>query len=104
MQGRSLVPLLAGHTPGDWRQSHYYHYYEYPAVHSVQRHYGVRTSRHKLIHVYHLDEWELYDLEKDPREMHSVYDDPQYAGVVNELKSELDRLRRHYKVPEDSAP
>jgi arylsulfatase A-like enzyme len=104
MQGRSLVPLLTGHTPGDWRQSHYYHYYEYPAVHNVQRHYGVRTSRHKLIHFYQLDEWELYDLEKDPREMHSVYDDPQYAGVASELKSELDRLRRQYKVPEDSAP
>src|SRR5262249_54172415 len=49
MQGRSLVPLLRG-EPGDWRRSIYYHYYEYPAVHSVARHYGVRTSRHKLIH------------------------------------------------------
>jgi arylsulfatase A-like enzyme len=104
MQGRSLVPLLAGKTPGDWRQSHYYHYYEFPAVHSVQRHYGVRTARHKLICFYQLDEWELYDLEKDPREMHNVYDDPQYAGVVRELKAELERLRRQYQVPEDGSP
>src|SRR5262245_45921636 len=104
MQGRSLVPLLAGQTPGDWRQSHYYHYYEFPAVHSVQRHYGVRTARHKLIHFYQLDEWELYDLEKDPREMHSVHDEPQYAEVVRELKVELDRLRRQYQVPQDGSP
>jgi arylsulfatase A-like enzyme len=104
MQGRSLVPLLAGRTPGDWRQSHYYHYYEFPAVHSVQRHYGVRTARHKLIHFYQLDEWELYDLKNDPREMHSVYDDPQYAGVVRELKAEIDRLRRQYQVPVDGSP
>jgi arylsulfatase A-like enzyme len=104
MQGRSLVPLLAGQAPGDWRQSHYYHYYEYPAVHSVQRHYGVRTARHKLMYFYQLDEWELYDLEKDAREMHSVYEDPQYAGVVRELKVELDRQRRHYQVPDDGSP
>ena len=90
--GATVRPLLAGETPGDWRQSHYYQYYEYPAVHSVHRHYGVRTARHKLIHFNQIDEWELYDLEKDPREMHSVYDDPRYAAVVHELKTELDRL------------
>lgn len=70
MQGRSLRPILAGRTPEDWRRSMYYHYYEYPAEHSVKRHYGVRTRRYKLIHFYHdIDEWELYDLEKDPQEM-----------------------------------
>jgi len=104
MQGRSLVPLLVGQAPGDWRQSHYYHYYEFPAVHSVPRHYGVRTARHKLIYFYQLNEWELYDLEKDPREMHNVYDEPRYAGVVRELKTELDRLRRQYQVPQDDSP
>jgi arylsulfatase A-like enzyme len=98
MQGESLVPILLGRTPGDWRESMYYHYYEYPAVHSVKRHYGVRTKRYKLIHFYHdIDEWELYDLEKDPSEMKSVYGDPAYAGIVKELKAELKRLRRKYK-------
>ena len=76
----------------------YYHYYEYPAVHSVKRHYGVRTRRYKLIHFYHdIDEWELYDLEKDPREMKNVLGDPAYADTVNELKAELKRLREKYK-------
>jgi arylsulfatase A-like enzyme len=98
MQGRSLRPVLSGRTPGDWRESMYYHYYEYPAVHSVKRHYGVRTKRYKLIHFYNdIDEWELYDLQNDPQELHSVYDDPKYADVAKELTAELKRLRTQYK-------
>jgi hypothetical protein len=93
MQGRSLRPLLADETPEDWRQSFYYHYYEHPAVHNVQRHCGVRTARHKLIHFYELGEWELFDLQKDPNELHSVYEDPAYALVVARLKRELKRLQ-----------
>ncbi|MEN6578878.1 MAG: sulfatase/phosphatase domain-containing protein, partial [Phycisphaerales bacterium] len=97
MQGRSLRPLLQGRTPNDWRTSMYYHYYEYPAVHSVKRHYGVRTERYKLIHFYNdIDEWELYDLQADPDEIRNVYADLQYAGVVRELTAELKRLRAQY--------
>jgi len=97
MQGRSLRSLMQGRTPGDWRQSIYYHYYEYPGCHAVKRHYGVRTRRYKLIHFYHdIDAWELYDLEKDPRELKNVYDDPAYAGVKARLEAELDRLRVRY--------
>lgn len=104
MQGASLVPLLKGQTPADWRKSLYYHYYEFPAVHSVQRHYGVRTDRYKLLHFYHLGEWELFDLEKDPQELHSVYNDPAYAAIQQELVQELQRLREQYQVPDDPKP
>ena len=104
MQGRSLKPLLMNKTPKDWRRSIYYHYYEYPGPHSVRRHYGVRTDRHKLIHFYELDEWELYDLKKDPKELRSVYGDPAYAKIRDELAAELKRLRTLYKVPEDTRP
>jgi arylsulfatase A-like enzyme len=77
----------------------YYHYYEYPAVHDARRHYGVRTERYKLIHFYHeMDEWELFDLQNDPNELNNVYSDPAYAGIVEELKAELDRLRRELGV------
>ena len=98
MQGRSLRQLLRGKTPKDWRSSMYYHYYEYPAVHMVKRHYGVRTKRYKLIHFYYdIDAWELYDLQKDPNELNNVYDNPAYADIVEQLKAELKRLRNEFK-------
>src|SRR5690606_21273300 len=93
MQGRSIVPLLRGETPEDWRSSIYYHYYEYPGEHAVPRHYGVRTAALKLVHYYQLGEWELFDLERDPDEVESVYHDPDYADIRAELEDELTRLR-----------
>lgn len=97
MQGQSFRPILEGKTAPDWRTSMYYHYYEYPAVHAVKRHYGIRTRRYKLIHFYYdIDAWELYDLEKDPNELNNVYDDPAYSDVVKELKTELEGLRKQY--------
>ena len=101
MQGRSLEPMLRGSTPDDWRDAIYYHYYEYPAVHMVQRHYGVRTDRYKLIHYYLINEWELFDLAEDPDELQSVYGDPAYADVQAELKQRLDELRAQYAVPDE---
>jgi arylsulfatase A-like enzyme len=107
MQGRSLVPLLKGQTPKDWRTFLYYHYYEYPAVHSVRKHEGVAGKRYKLIRFYGQDvpngeEWEFYDLKKDPQEMHSQYASPEYANTIAELKKELTNLRKQYKVPNSS--
>ena len=106
MQGKSIVPLLKGETPKDWRKSLYYHYYEYPAVHSVRRHEGVFDGRYKLIRFYGVDvpdgeEWELFDVKSDPNEMKSVYNDPEKAGKIKELKAELDRLKKVYEVPEN---
>jgi arylsulfatase A-like enzyme len=97
IQGESLLPLMQGRDPDTWRESIYYHYYEFPAVHMVARHYGVRTDRYKLIHYYQTGEWELFDLERDPLELSSVYGEPSYAPVVEELRSELIRLRDLYQ-------
>jgi arylsulfatase A-like enzyme len=103
MQGRSLVPLLRGEPAADWRDAIYYQYYEFPGVHAVQRHYGIRTERYKLIHYYLIDEWELFDLERDPDELQSVYEDPTYAGTRRELEERLAELRAEYRVPEDDS-
>lgn len=97
MQGRSLKPLLEGREVADWRTSMYYRYYEYPAVHMVHKHYGVRTDRYKLIYFHEIDEWELYDLAKDPRELNNVYGDPAYAEITAQLQAELWRLKTLYK-------
>jgi arylsulfatase A-like enzyme len=97
MQGESFRKLLNGESM-KWRDAIYYHYYEYPAVHSVKRHYGVRTERYKLIHFYYdVDEWELYDLEKDPHELKSVYNDPEYKEIQAGLLKKLKELRVKYK-------
>jgi arylsulfatase A-like enzyme len=99
MQGRSLKPVMRGQTPADWRRSFYYQYYE-GGEHEVARHCGVRTDRYTLAHFYETDEWELFDREKDPRQMRSVYGDAAYAPEVKRLKAELARLRRELKVPD----
>ena len=100
IQGVSLVPLLKGEQPADWRKSLYYHFYEFPAEHMVKRHYGVRTDRYKLIHFYNdIDEWELYDLKEDPSEMHNLYGQPGYEKITEDLKAELVKLQTQYKDP-----
>ncbi|MEL6835703.1 MAG: sulfatase [Bacteroidota bacterium] len=97
MQGESLLPLLKGKGE-DWtREAVYYHYYEYPSVHMVKRHYGIVTEEYKLAHFYYdVDEWELYDRKKDPQEMTNVLDDPAYAEIVVQLKRDLMVLREKY--------
>jgi arylsulfatase A-like enzyme len=110
MQGASLIPLMKGETPEDWRKSFYYEYYEYPTPHRVLPHYGVVTGRYKLARFYvpkadgpaDPDYWELYDREKDPNEMRSVFADPAYADTVKALKDELERLRKELKVPSET--
>ena len=99
MQGVSMRPVIdGGKTPDDWRTSVYYHYYEYPhGWHNVRRHFGVRTDRYKLINYYNERSWELFDLQEDPEELHNVYDDPNYADVVEDMTEELDRLRNYYQ-------
>ncbi|HEX4794164.1 MAG TPA: sulfatase/phosphatase domain-containing protein [Humisphaera sp.] len=106
MQGHSMVPLLKGQTPADWRKSFYYHYYEHPAVHNVARHYGVVTDRYKLVYFYEpeMNYWEMFDLKTDPHEMKSIYGQPDYAQVQADLHKELDRLRKELKLPDTDPP
>ena len=101
MQGESMLPLLAGEPEGDWRDSIYYEYFE-QGIHNVQPHYGVRTDRWKLIHFPSGDEWELYDLQQDPDEISNLASDPAQANRIASLRSELDRLRSYYGVPDGS--
>jgi len=106
MQGRSLRPLFRGNEPEEWRQSMYYRYWMHLSDHVVYAHYGLRTRRYKLIYYYadalgvegaiddpREPEWELFDLKKDPLEINSVYDDPDYAEVVDRLQDELKRAK-----------
>ena len=104
MQGESFRKIVSGKST-KWRDAIYYHYYEYPKPRLVMPHYGVRTERYKLIHFYgEIDEWELYDLEKDPREMRSVYDDQAYTSVRAQMHKKLTALQKKYKDQQPEAP
>lgn len=108
MQGRSFRTILEGHRPRNWRTSMYYRYWMHnTSDHHVPAHYGIRTKRWKLIYYYGKPlgmkganppdtepDWELFDMEKDPREMHNLYHDPKYSGIVKKLKAEMDRLQK----------
>ncbi|MGH8147548.1 MAG: sulfatase family protein [Rhodanobacteraceae bacterium] len=102
MQGRSVVPLLDGSTPKDWKRDLYYHYYEFAGPHWGYPNYGVRTDRYKLISYYRQNEWELFDLEKDPDEMDSLMNwggykvHPSYETIVADLVKRLKALRQQY--------
>lgn len=107
MQGQSLVPVMRGQTPDDWRKVFYYHYYENPGAHNVARHYGVTDGRYKLIRYYALegkplDDWELFDLRKDPNELLSVYGSTDYQQVQQRMTEELEAARERFEVPEDN--
>ena len=106
MQGRSLVNVLKGKTPADWRKAFYYQYFEYPTPHHVRPHYGVVTASYKLVHFLgeDVDYWELFDLDTDPRELTSVYGKPAYAEAQKTLETELARLRKELQVPQRDPP
>jgi arylsulfatase A-like enzyme len=97
MQGESLIPILTGKME-DWkRKAVYYHYYEYPAEHMVNRHYAIITKEYKLIHFYFdLDYWELIDRLKDPNELTNEYNNPAYASIKATLHKELEEVRKKY--------
>ena len=103
MQGRSLVPILHGEAPSDWRTSVYYRYYHDPGHHNTAAHYGVRTATHKLIYYWKKDAYEMFDLVKDPTEQHNLLFDqaeaktPEVAAKFEELKSEIARAQKEYR-------
>ena len=97
IQGKSIAPVLKG-TPKDWRKSLYYSYYE-KGEHNVPQHFGVRTETHKLFYLPETNEWQLFDLVKDPQELNSVHNNPSYSKVKKKLTKEFHRLREHYEAP-----
>jgi len=100
MQGESFMGLLNGSmSEADFRDVIYYHYYDYPAFHMVKKHYGIRTQRYKLLHFYDdIDQWEFYDLEKDPLEKHNAIDDQEYSDRVSIMLRKLDSVQKVYMV------
>jgi arylsulfatase A-like enzyme len=97
VQGESILPILKDASKSV-RDSVYYAYYEI-GEHAVPQHYGIRTRTHKLFYLPATQEWQMFDLKKDPQEMNNVYSDPEYATTQKELTAEYDRLRKYYDAP-----
>ncbi len=95
IQGKSLVPFMQGVSPSDWRKDWLYEYFEYPGEEQVKPQRGVRTGQYKLIH-YFLppQEFELYDLQDDPGELHNLAEDPKYAKLKEDMMNRIGQLRR----------
>ena len=97
IQGLSFRAVLSQNS-NSWRDAIFYSYYEHPSEHHVNRHYGIRTNRYKLIHFYYdQDYWELYDLKKDPNELNNLYNQKRYKKVQTNLHKQLTELRSNYK-------
>lgn len=99
IQGKSLIPVLqAGDkTPAGWRDALYY-FYSGEGTHGVAPHDGIRTDRYKLIRFPKTDNWDLYDLEKDPQEMKSVSKDPAYAKTLKNMQARYEELKAGYGI------
>ena len=97
MQGHSLLPILSGEPPADWRTAMYYRYYHDPGHHNTRAHLGIRTATHKLIHYWKKDAWEMFDLTTDPQEQHNLANDPAQASKLAELKTQLAALKKKMK-------
>jgi arylsulfatase A-like enzyme len=93
-QGQSLMGLLAD-PQRPWRNDWLYEYYEYPGNQQIKPCRGVRTERYKYIHYFTApEEFELYDLQQDPEELHNLHAEPAHAGLARELRARLEQLRR----------
>lgn len=102
IQGKSFLPVLKANGQNvNTRKASYYHYYEFPQPHHVYPHFGLRTERYKLIRFYGgKDSWELYDLQRDPHELHNLYEEDGQKKLIADLKEELNLLIKQYQDEE----
>ena len=99
---KGLQKNIVNQNGTKWRDAIYYTYYEYPSVHMVKRHYGVRTERYKLMHFYQFGkEWEMYDLKTDPDELTNIFGIKKSEKVQKTLNNRLKNLRKHYEDDSD---
>lgn len=101
IQGINLMPLITRQQKILTRKYLYYHFYEYYADHTVLPHLGIRGERYKLIYFYTVNEWELYDLKKDPSELQNMISTAEGQKLFKSLKKTLILFRGKY---EDNEP
>lgn len=93
--GRSLVPLLRGGVPADWRREFYYENFQDPEYPDVTYDIAaVRTEDAKLVSYPGRPEWtQVFDLRRDPLETVNLHGDPVAKALQADLEARLARLR-----------
>jgi len=97
--GSSLAPWLAGETPDRWRDAAHWEFdFREVATQEAERALGlsstelsmaaIRTDKFKYVHFAALPPL-LFDLERDPDNLHNVADDPVYARARIEMAEKL---------------
>ena len=94
MQGESFLGNLRGRTPSSWREDCYMRYYVEGGEHSTSAWYGIRTKTDALVYYYKRNEWEYFDIVKDPDEVKNEYANPAYQERINFLKKRITELKQ----------
>jgi N-acetylglucosamine-6-sulfatase len=116
VDGRSFASLLdktQGNDPASWRTAFEVRHWDdkqdaptYETVTAVPPYRAVRTQRYLYVE-YKAGERELYDLRKDPYELHSLHDSAD-PDLISKLDARLDALRdcagEGCRIAEDAPP
>jgi N-acetylglucosamine-6-sulfatase len=90
LDGASMIPMLQGKPPADWRTELLYEYYwerNYPQTPTIH---ALRGDRYKFIRVQGVwDLEELYDMQEDPLESRNLIFSPQHAEIIKEMRERL---------------
>ncbi len=97
--GQSLMPFLAGQTPTDWRDAVHWEFdFRDIAGQKAERRFGlastqlamaaIRDARHKYVHFTGLKPL-LFDMERDPGNLHNLADDPASLPIRLSLAEKL---------------
>jgi arylsulfatase A-like enzyme len=99
-QGHSLVPLLRGDTPPDWRQDFFCeHHSTNPRIPEWL---GLRGQRYSYArNVKPRPDFEmLHDLEKDPDQLTNLASDPGHSDILRQFRERTDDYEKRYRRPE----
>ncbi len=93
-QGASLVPFLSGKNPENWRTSYFC---EHQMLNQrIPRWEGIRTEQFVYAHYYDHNYEFFHDLKVDPREEKNLIDDPNYLGIIKQLRAEREAKKKLY--------
>ncbi|MEW5725820.1 MAG: sulfatase [Thermodesulfobacteriota bacterium] len=100
MQGESFLPYLRSGTAAGRRSFVCELFKDFPFGGRLPPYKALRTRRYKYVEWAACREPELYDLEKDPRELENLYGNAQARAIVKDLQKELEDLKRRFNIVE----